>query len=327
MKSYCIWWDGYHNAFTDIARFKDNFFVTFRHGTKHPAEGRGQIYVIKSKDTKRWELIKKFPALPDSRDPKLFVFKNKLGVVFFAISDHPEFFRHWVHSYISYSEDGVNFSDPIRIENYNLRFWRIRNYRDVVYAATCKSMPEEMGTFLFRSEDGIKFDYVSTIVKDDHANEADLLFEDETCYALVRREDCKTPVIAVSKYPFEKWVRYTTNIILRGPHIFKYKGKIYCAGRVFLRPDGKLHSYIKNETEYKPKTAILELDKKNMILKPVLILPSGGDTSYCGSIIYQGKIYLSYYSQHEIKKRKSYVGEHASGIYLATGKSIKKEIQ
>lgn len=322
MQTKCVWWDGYHNAFTDIVRFKENFYITFRHATCHMPRGKGQIYVIKSKNTENWEIIKKFPALPDSRDPKLFVFNNKLGVLFFAVSDNPEFFRHWVHTYISYSEDGINFSDPIRIENYNLRFWKIRNYKNLIYATTCRSMPEERGTFLFVSADGIKFEYVSTIVKEDHANEADLLFEDETCYAFVRREDCKTPVIAISKYPFEKWERYTMNLVVRGPHIFKYKKRIYCAGRVFLRPDGKIFSYLKNETEYEPKTGILELDTKNMILKPVIILPSGGDTSYCGSIVYEGKIYISYYSQHELKQKKSRVGEHASGIYLAKGSSI-----
>ncbi|MCX7704908.1 MAG: hypothetical protein N2115_01440 [bacterium] len=322
METKCIWWDGYHNAFTDIIRFRDNFFVTFRHATMHAIGGRGKIYVIKSQNANDWKLVTTFPGFPDSRDPKLFVFNNKLWVVFFAVSDDPEFFRHWVHVYISYSEDGVNFSRPVKIENYNLRFWRIRNYKNVIYAATCRLMPDEMGTFLFRSENGIKFDYVSTIVKEDHANEADLLFEDDTCYAFVRREDCKTPVIAISKYPFEKWQRYTMNFVVRGPHIFKFKDKIYCTGRVFLTPDGKIYSYIKNETEYEPKTAIFELDRENMIFKPIKILPSGGDTSYCGSMVYKGKIYISYYSQHELGKRKSKVKEHAAGIYLYCGNSI-----
>lgn len=323
MEIKCVWWDGYHNAFTDIVRFKDKFYITFRHATKHAPEGRGQIYVISSNDTKNWSLIQKFPNLPDSRDPKLFVFQNKLGVVFFAISDRPEMYLRWVHVYISYSEDGKNFCPPIKIENYNLRFWRIRNYKKFLYAAACWSMPEEKGTLLFRSEDGIKFDFVSTIVKDDHANEADLLFEDDICYAFVRREDHKTPVMAISKYPFEKWERYTMNLAVYGPHIFKFKGKIYCAGRVFLNPSGRIYSYLKNETEREAKTAIMELDKKLMILKPVRILPSGGDTSYCGSVIHDKKIYISYYSQHEINKRKSKVGEHASGIYLACGDNFK----
>ena len=322
MNVKCVWWDGYHNAFTDIAKFNGNFFITFRHAKAHAVTGKGEIYVIKSQDTKKWHLAQKFPALPDSRDPKLFVFKDKLGVLFFAISDNPEMAGHWVHVYISYSEDGKRFSDPVRIENYNLRFWKIRNYKNVIYAATCRSMPEEKGTFLFRSVDGLRFDFVSTIVKDDHANEADLLFEQDICYAFVRREDCKTPVIAVAEYPYEKWKRYTMNLVVRGPHIFKYRGKIYCAGRVFLRRNGEIYSYIKNETDCTPKTAILELDRRNMILKPVKILPSGGDTSYCGSIIDNEKIYISYYSQHEINKRKSKVGKHASGIYLASGALI-----
>lgn len=319
MRVKCVWWDGCHNAFTDIARFNDNFFITFRHATKHAPEGRGEIYVISSRDTRKWDLIAKFPGLPDSRDPKFFVFNNKLGVLFFAVSDNPEMFRHWVCVYISYSEDGRIFSPPLRIENYNLRFWRIRNFRNLVYATACRSMPEERGTFLFKSEDGIKFEFVSTIVKDDHANEADLLFQDDICYAFVRREDSKTPVIAVSRYPFEKWERYTMNLVVKGPHIFRYNGKIYCAGRVFLRKDGRIYSYLKNETEFIPRTAIMELDTKDMILRPVSVLPSGGDTSYCGSITHNGRIYISYYSQHEIKKKKSKVGNDAAGIYLATG--------
>ncbi|HOK79848.1 MAG TPA: hypothetical protein PK303_03915 [bacterium] len=322
MNIRCVWWDGYHNAFTDIAKFMGNFFITFRHATQHAPAGRGEIYVVKSDDGENWRLLCKFPALPDSRDPKLFVFKNKLGVVFFSISDDPEMTGHWVHSYVAYSDDGQSFSEPIRIENYNLRFWRIRIYHNIAYATACRSMPEEKGSFLFASEDGIKFEFVSTIVKDDHANEADLLFENDRCFAFVRREDCKTPVMAVSEYPYKKWERYTTNLVVRGPHIFKYDGKIYCAGRVFLRPDGKIYSYIKNETVYEPKTAILELDTKDMILRPVLILPSGGDTSYCGSIIDNGKLYISYYSQHELDRKESLVGKNASGIYLATIKTM-----
>ncbi|MGB9642064.1 MAG: hypothetical protein ACP5JO_06310 [Candidatus Ratteibacteria bacterium] len=75
----CVWWDGYHNAFTDIAKFMDCFFITFRHATQHGAPGRGEIYLIKSNDTENWRLLCKFPAFPDSRDPKLFGFQKQTG--------------------------------------------------------------------------------------------------------------------------------------------------------------------------------------------------------------------------------------------------------
>lgn len=41
--------------------------------------------------------------------------------------------------------------------------------------------------------------------------------------------------------------------------------------------------------------------------KPVLKLPSGGDTSYPGMVWHQGLLWLSYYSSHEGK----------TSIYLA----------
>ena len=77
-KIECIWWDGYHNAFTDIIEFKGNYYCTFRHGTQHGLQGKGEIYILKSSDLKKWKLIRKFPPLKDSRDPKLFTFKGNI---------------------------------------------------------------------------------------------------------------------------------------------------------------------------------------------------------------------------------------------------------
>ncbi|MGC8805360.1 MAG: hypothetical protein ACP5QD_05450 [Candidatus Ratteibacteria bacterium] len=72
----------------------------------------------------------------------------------------------------------------------------------------------------------------------------------------------------------------------------------------------------------KAKTAIPELDTKDMIFRPVVILPTGGDTSYCGPMIDSSKLYISYYSQNELEKRESVVGKHATGIYLVTIKTM-----
>jgi len=43
-------------------------------------------------------------------------------------------------------------------------------------------------------------------------------------------------------------------------------------------------------------------------IKKVIELPSGGDTSYPGLVIYDGKLWYSYYSSHEGK----------TSIYLVT---------
>lgn len=299
----CIWWDGYHNAFTDIIEFKGSYFVCFRHATEHGLEGKGEIYVLKSSDLKNWELLKKFPPLSDSRDPKFFIFKGKLGVLFFAYPDLEK--RSLRDSYISYSEDGENFSSLIKISKENLGFWRIRNYGEKIYGTAYRrgEKNEDRGSYLFVSEDGEEFNEVSVIVDGEYANETDLLFEGDTCYAVVRRENFQTPALAISKYPFKEWERYCLNKVVQGPHIFKFKEEIYIAGRIYTPL---------------PQTGILKLDIESKRLIDRIILPSKGDTSYCGSVVKDDIIYLTYYSQHQLGEKESKVGENASGIYLAT---------
>jgi len=216
------------------------------------------------------KLIKKFPVLPDSRDPKFFYFKNKIGVLFGVRSDK-ENESSKIDIYLSYSENGDDFKENIKIENYNLWFWRIRNFNYKLYA-TAYEMGLEKGTYLFLSEDGISFKEVSQIVKGEYANEADLLFEkDGLCYAIVRRENYQTPVLAISHPPYRKWENYPLNFIVQGPHIFKFSYKLYIAGRVYIKGENIL-SEIK-EGDFKTKTGIFELNIKDKKLKPVKILP------------------------------------------------------
>ena len=57
-------------------------------------------------------------------------------------------------------------------------------------------------------------------------------------------------------------------------------------------------------------TVLAELNVDNKTLRPILTLPSGGDTSYPGLVSHDGQLWVSYYSSHESK----------TSIYLATVK-------
>ena len=56
-----------------------------------------------------------------------------------------------------------------------------------------------------------------------------------------------------------------------------------------------------------PKTKLAWLDVEKNEIKPVLELPSGGDSSYPGLVYRDGILWVSYYSSHEGK----------TNIYLA----------
>src|SRR5688500_11929417 len=56
--TFKIWDKGGHQAFTDLIRFKNAFYCTFREGESHVAAGSsGKIRVLKSKDGSKWESI------------------------------------------------------------------------------------------------------------------------------------------------------------------------------------------------------------------------------------------------------------------------------
>ena len=67
-----IWDQGLHNAFTDLIRFRERWFCTFREGERHAAGEDGRIRVITSPDGEDWESAALLTTEGvDLRDPKL----------------------------------------------------------------------------------------------------------------------------------------------------------------------------------------------------------------------------------------------------------------
>jgi len=74
--------NGEHNAFTDLVRFQDQFFLTFRscpHG--HMVHPDSSIILLRSGDGVKWEPVHRFQVENrDTRDPHFLVFRNRLFV-------------------------------------------------------------------------------------------------------------------------------------------------------------------------------------------------------------------------------------------------------
>ena len=74
--------NGEHNAFTDLIRFRDRYYLAFRscpdgHGV-HPTSS---IIILESEDARTWKPIHRFRVPKrDTRDPHFLIFKGKLFV-------------------------------------------------------------------------------------------------------------------------------------------------------------------------------------------------------------------------------------------------------
>jgi hypothetical protein len=73
-------------------------------------------------------------------------------------------------------------------------------------------------------------------------------------------------------------------------------------------PDGKLVGATRGHLENGKRNTYLAWLERDGAVRPIVSLPSGGDTSYAGMVLRGDRLLVSYYASHEGK----------SAIYLAT---------
>ncbi len=295
-----IWDQAPHNAFTDLIRFHDHFYCSFREGSGHVPGTDGTVRILKSADGKVWEsvaLLKKEGV--DLRDPKLSVTPKGKLMVIIGGSLYKDGKLLGRNPHVAFSDkSGNTFSEPEKVdvskdlENWGSWFWRVTWQGKTGYAIDYQIGPEERrgptAMFLVKTKNGKKFKKVSEIKLDGFPNEATIRFDDNgVMYVMIRRETAdQMGVWAKSEAPFTTWQFEKMDIRLGGPNfVFTPEQRIIAGTRM-----------------YQPtvRTAILGGDKSGKF-REIISLPSSGDTSYPGLVIHDGRLWVSYYSSHEGK--------------------------
>jgi len=302
-----IWDQGPHNAFTDLIRFKNAFYCTFREGTTHVKGWDGKARVLKSKDGKNWSSVVLL-ALPgrDVRDPKLSVTPDNRLMVLMDVEANDSGKIISRKPFVSYSVSGDNFSLPKessieeKVASWSDWVWRVTWYKGLGYAINYQVGG---GLYLFKTKDGSHFDNVSKIPIDGQPNESTIRVDKNgKMYVMIRREQKdKMGVIATSNPPYQDWKFDYMNQRLGGPNFIFLNDNTLCIGSRLYPADTTVQRDVN-----KHLSAIFISDLKGKVSK-VIELPSGGDASYPGLLVYEGKLWYSYYSSHEGK----------TSIYLA----------
>lgn len=298
-----IWDKAEHSAFTDLIRFKGNFYCSFREGTGHVPGGNGRdgtVRILRSADGESWESVAVLEKGGiDLRDPKLSVTPDGRLMVIMGGSVYERTELRGRTPQVSFSNwSGCSFSAPEKvvidpeIVSWGDWIWRVTWHKGTGYAIDYQTGPEgrqgPTALYLLKTEDGKHFDKVSKLDLDGFPNEATVRFDREgTMYVLIRRElGDKMGVLATSKLPFTDWKYEKLSIRLGGPNfVFTRKGKMIVGTRLY---------------EPEAYTGIL-VENAGGKLEEIIRLPSGGDNSYPGMFIRKGKLYVSYYSSHDGK--------------------------
>lgn len=298
-----IWDQAPHNAFTDLARWQDQFYCAFREGRGHVSTD-GKIRVLRSQDAEAWTSA----ALVelggfDLRDAHLSVTPdNRLMLLAGAAPREKDGQSAPTGSFVAFSNDGVEWTTPRIVAEPGRWLWSVTWHKGKAYGVSYPASQDSPFLSLLASEEGITFEpVVGRLYGNGFPNETVLRFTpDGVCYALVRRDKqgqapCSA-ILGISGGDFTTWTWHDLGTEFNGfggPNFIQLPtGQWLAAGRMH---EGGAH------------TALCQLDVAEHKMTKLLKLPSGGDTSYPGLVWHDGLLYLSYYSSHEGK----------TSIYLA----------
>jgi hypothetical protein len=289
-----VWDKAPHNAFTDLIRYKDCWYLTFREGSKHVSDD-GKVQVLRSEDGRKWESVALF-ASPDQdvRECKFSITPE--GELMLSGAAHnltPGRPNH--ESYAWFSTDGRHWSQRARIGDANYWMWRVAWHKGKAYCfgySTVKPFSER----LYVSSDGRKW----TTLKDNVWTEgfptetAIYFLDDDTMMLLLRRDGGTTTAqLGLSKPPYTDWTWKDLGVRIGSPDLVRL-------------PDGRFVAAIRLLNPM--RSTLCWLDPKAGTLTEFLTLPSGGDGGYQGAVYHDGLLWVSYYSSHE---------GHKACIYLA----------
>ena len=311
-----VFHNGEHNAFTDLVRFKNRFYLAFRSCPDgHAVHPTASVIVLSSDDAKTWRQVHRFRvARRDTRDPHFLVFRDKLfiytgtwysGETSIRSADL-DLNKHL--GYAVWSADGTKWHGPTMLEGtFGHYVWRASAFKGRAYLCGRRKIgfdvrPRGEGrmveSLMLESDDGLTW-HKRAVFQEIEGDETAFLFEaDGSIIGIGRRGNRKAQLLR-SKPPYTSWKRTELDRYIGGPLLARWGDRYVVGGRKRMGGrgsktsmcwllDGKLHEFAE--------------------------LPSGGDTSYPGLVeISPRRAIMSWYSSHERDAR----GRTITAIYMA----------
>ena len=211
------------------------YWLCYRRGTNHVA-GNSVEVVLRSNDLRRWR-----PVID---------FESPAGVVdgcaaadghFCTTPDRLYLFigtRNPIHSYVSWTDDGVHWSRPalLALGDDHPYTWRVRWHEGLFYSAICHLHHEERPFELIVSEDGVQWTRRAEIVTraelPEFTEESELYWRpDGELWCIVRANNAS---MYWSQPPYTAWEGNDLQVKCDAPVICRTAGGEYLAGRVRL---------------------------------------------------------------------------------------------
>lgn len=292
--------DGSHNSNTDLVFWKGAFYLIHASSPFHLASTKCRLIIRRSEDAREWEEIAVLTGTArDIRDPKFLPLGDTLFLyVMLNETLNPEPFT----SMFTSSRDGKKWESLRSTGHEGWLFWRPKS-RDGKTWYLPAYWWEHGKSALFRTKDGISWDYVSEIYSGGRNDETAIEFLKNGDMIMTARLEYSENIfgdtrgctqISTASHPYDTWRECTKSYVTRldGPALFPYHGRVFAVGRYQPKTQG----FIKRQGSAFTikRTALFEVTKKGLIY--LSDLPSAGDTSYAGFVIRDNTLYTCYYT-------------------------------
>ncbi|KAA5543054.1 hypothetical protein FYK55_12225 [Roseiconus nitratireducens] len=308
--------NGEHNAFTDLTRFRDRYYLCFRSCPDgHMVHPTASIIVLVSDDLQQWHPVHQFAVKHrDTRDPHFLVFRDKLfvytgtwysGETTIPVADY-DLNLHL--GYAVWTDDGDDWTSPILLEGtFGHYIWRAARFGDQAFLCGRRKhafdvRPRGEGpdveSAMLESDDGLVWK-TRALFQETRGDETAFQFNSDGSLLAIARRGRGTAQVLRSKPPYTDWDRQDLSRYIGGPLLTRWAGRWVVGGRKATPDRG-----------YKTALYWLEGDQ----LREFAELPSGGDNSYPGLLeLEPGHAVVSWYSSHESNDD----GTPRTAIYLA----------
>ncbi len=312
--------NGEHNAFTDLIRFRDRYYLTFRSCPDgHMVHPTASIIVLSSNDLISWSHAHQFSVpLRDTRDPHFLEFNGRLFVytgTWYCGETSPKSSEYDLNEHLGYgvfSEDGREWSEPNQLEGtFGHYIWRAAQHDGKAYLCGRRKhqfdiRPRGEGpdveSAMLVSDDGLIWK-THSLFQERQGDETAFLFEPNGAVVGVSRRGRGAAELVTAKSitaskPYAQFHRTDLGNYIGGPLLARWGDRYLVGGR--------------RNTAAGPVCAFYWLNNRKLTL--VAELPSGGDCSYPGFLeISPEHAVVSWYSSHE----KDADGNSITAIYLA----------
>ena len=289
-----------HNSFTDLCVFLDHFYLVYVHSPMHLGSNTSKVLLLRSTDMKNWDVIQEFQDLHEElRDPKLCVIAGKLVV--YMLKNRSAAPVHAYKTVASFSKDGLTWSRNEDVSEENWLYWRPKTNDNHIWYVASHNLQTQV-VRLYKTVDGLHWDYVSVIAEGFVSDETAIEFLGNGTLVAVTRREFKESIfghlaahtlISTSEPPFEKWKGTEFPITrLDGPNLIRINNIVIAIGRFQPKTSSLLHKL--GSVFAKKRTSIFSIAKDSMTY--LSDLPSNGDTSYAGAIVFNDTLYISYYT-------------------------------